>query len=69
MSQADVQRLLAAIKASGLSRSEFARTVLVRDPRTLRRWLAGAPVPRAVINLLTKTPPNRKEPRHSGAPV
>jgi hypothetical protein len=45
----DLTKLRKAIRASGLSRSAFARTVLVRDPRTLRRWLAGTnPIPKAV---------------------
>lgn len=42
--------LRAVIEASGLSQSAYARWVLVRDPRTIRRWLAGdAPIPDAVI--------------------
>lgn len=34
-------RLSALIASSGLSIAEFARTVLGRDERTLRRWLTG----------------------------
>lgn len=46
MSDADLLR--AAIAASGLSVRKFAG-VLVRDPRTLFRWLSGeSPLPRAV---------------------
>ena len=37
----DAELLSAAIKASGLSVRGFARNVLVRDPRTVWRWLAG----------------------------
>lgn len=43
---ADRTVLLAQIEASGLTHGEFARTVLGRDERTLRRWIAGAsPIP------------------------
>lgn len=34
-------RLSAHVNASGLSIAEFARTVLGRDERTVRRWLTG----------------------------
>lgn len=37
----DVELLSATIKASGLSVRAFAREVLVREPRTVWRWLAG----------------------------
>ena len=37
----DRELLLAAIQASGLSRRKFAERVLLRDERTVRRWLAG----------------------------
>ena len=44
----DAELLRAAIAASGLSVRKFA-VVLVRDPRTLFRWLSGeSPLPRAV---------------------
>lgn len=36
----DTELLSAAIKASGLSVRRFAREVLIRDPRTVWRWLA-----------------------------
>jgi hypothetical protein len=43
-----------AIKASGLSARRFAVQVLVRDERTVRRWLAGdSPIPRAVVDKLS----------------
>ena len=32
----------ALVTASGLSIAEFARTVVGRDERTVRRWLTGA---------------------------
>lgn len=39
-----------AIAASGLSARRFARAVLTRDERTVRRWLAGgSPIPALVL--------------------
>jgi len=50
---AEIARLRAAIHASGLSITEYARGVLVREPRTVRRWLAGdRQIPRAVLDLI-----------------
>lgn len=47
--------LRAAIKASGLSATAYARQVLIRNPRTVRRWLAGdSPIPEAVREFLRK---------------
>ncbi len=41
------------IQESGLSSSRFAVEVLVRDPRTVRRWIAGdAPIPKRVLDWL-----------------
>lgn len=37
----DRELLDRAIKASGLSVNQYAATVLVRDARTVRRWLSG----------------------------
>ena len=34
-------KLRALIKASGLTKSAYARHVMRCDPRTLRRWLSG----------------------------
>lgn len=51
----DAELIRAAIEASGLSVRRFAREVLVRDPRTVFRWLAGAPLPRAVREKLEVT--------------
>jgi hypothetical protein len=42
----DVELLRAAILKSGLSTSRFAETILARESRTVRRWLAGQPIPR-----------------------
>jgi hypothetical protein len=64
MTDAEIQaqalaRLRAAITASGLSASIYARTVLIRDPRTCRRWLAGdSPIPQSVIDFLAKGQPH-----------
>lgn len=45
-----------AVRTSGLSASAYARTLLIRDPRTVRRWLAGtSPIPKAVQDYLTKS--------------
>jgi hypothetical protein len=42
--------LQSAIDRSGLSARQYAMTVLLRDERTIRRWLAGdAPIPAAVV--------------------
>lgn len=43
-----------AIERSGLSARRFAVQVLIRDERTIRRWLAGdSPIPDAVLRFLT----------------
>lgn len=42
----DRELVLAAIRASGLSTSRFAREVVCRNPGTVFRWLAGGTVPR-----------------------
>lgn len=48
-----VDLLRRAIKASGLSARQFAMTVLLRDERTVRRWLAGdSPIPAPVVKWL-----------------
>jgi|GEM_PF-4581998 len=45
--------LRAAIAASGLSARQFAMSVLLRDERTVRRWLAGdSPIPKIVVDRL-----------------
>lgn len=41
------------IEASGLSARQFAMKILLRDERTVRRWLAGdSPIPEPVIRFL-----------------
>lgn len=55
-----IDLLRAAIDASGLSARRFAVEVLIRDERTIRRWLAGdSPIPATVIKWLetTRSPP------------
>ena len=45
----DAEKLRRAIEVSGLSARRFAREILIRDERTVRRWLAGdSPLPEAV---------------------
>jgi hypothetical protein len=50
---AEVALLRAAIARSGLSVSQYAARVLVREARTVRRWLSGElQIPRAVLDRL-----------------
>ena len=52
----NVRALQLAIKASGLSARRFATDILMRDERTIRRWLAGqSPIPAAVQRWLEQT--------------
>lgn len=46
--------LRALIEASGLSQVEWARTVVGRDPRTVRRWLAGEAIPPTTVDWLVR---------------
>ena len=48
----DRELLVAAIKASGLSSVAFARDLMGRNDRTIRRWLAGAPIPPIAVRWL-----------------
>lgn len=49
----DIAILRTAIDRSGMSDRRFAAYVLVRNERTLRRWLAGdRAIPKAVIEFL-----------------
>lgn len=51
MTPVDLLRL--AIERSGLSARAFARDVLWRDERTVRRWLSGeSPIPAIVSDRL-----------------
>lgn len=51
----DVRCLRAAIKASGLSATQYAKQILMRNPRTVRRWVAGhSPIPEAVRDFLNE---------------
>jgi len=48
-----IQILRSAIKVSGLSARRFAVEVLIRDERTIRRWLRGdSPIPAIVLERL-----------------
>lgn len=52
-----IEALRRAIAASGLSMSDYARTVLIREPRTVRRWITGdSPIPQAVLDYLGRQP-------------
>lgn len=49
----DAELLEKAIAASGFSARQFATVVLLRDERTIRRWLAGdSPIPVVVREYL-----------------
>lgn len=49
----EVALLEECIKKSGLSARQFAIQILIRDERTIRRWLAGdSPIPEAVVSFL-----------------
>lgn len=49
----DIELLKQAIDASGLSDRRFAVEVLIRDERTVRRWLAAeSPIPKVVRDFL-----------------
>ena len=45
----DAEILRALIDRSGLSARKFATRVLFRNERTVRRWLAGDPMPAEVL--------------------
>ena len=43
----DVELLKLAIERSGLSVRQFARQIVGREDRTIRRWIKGQPIPKA----------------------
>ena len=48
-----IELLERAIERSGLSARAFAKDILWRDERTVRRWLSGeSPIPRVVTDRL-----------------
>lgn len=52
---AEIAMLSEAIRRSGLSMTQYAERVLVRDERTVRRWLKGErQIPRAVLEALQR---------------
>lgn len=54
------QLLAERIKASGLSARRFAVEILIRDERTVRRWLAGdSPIPKPVREFLESYDPSK----------
>lgn len=60
MSDSDLLRT--AIKVSGLSARRYAREILLRDEKTIARWLSGeSPVPDAVIAFLQRPPQIKAE--------
>lgn len=46
--------LAAVIGISGMSVRQFAAQVMARDERTVRRWLAGDPMPEVVAVWLSR---------------
>lgn len=48
----DADKLRRVIERSGLSARQFAMQVLLRDERTIRRWLAGDKIPVQVASRL-----------------
>jgi uncharacterized protein (DUF1800 family) len=50
----DANLLAKRIDASGLSQVRFALDVLACDPSTVRRWLAGKPMPATVSDWLQR---------------
>jgi hypothetical protein len=50
----DVEVLNRAIEVSGKSHRKFATEVLGRDESTVRRWLAGKPIPGVVKSYLCR---------------
>lgn len=58
MTQEKARRLLAAaIEKSGLSARDFAEQVVMRDERTVRRWISGdSPIPAVVSEWLEDGP-------------
>lgn len=53
-----IELLRAAIASSGLSARQYAAQILLRDERTVRRWLAGdSPIPAPVVAFLERDVP------------
>lgn len=51
--EAQIDLLKERIEQSGLSVRKFATQVMIRDERTVRRWLAGdSPIPNLVMEFL-----------------
>lgn len=56
-----------AIERSGLSARQYAKRVLLRDERTVRRWLAGDPMPAVVVEFLRGEESNARKARKPAA--
>jgi hypothetical protein len=68
MPTSDSELLARSIRASGLSTGDYARQVLIRDPRQVRRWLAGTlPMPAIVREHLERLEKRNAEFRRLGA--
>lgn len=53
-----IELLEQRIEESGLKTGAFARDLLIREPRTVRRWLAGeSPIPNRVLEWLQDPQP------------
>ena len=48
----DQELLKLAIARSGLSVRQFARQIVGREDRTIRRWIKGQPIPKAAKQCL-----------------
>lgn len=56
--KASSQLLKARIVQSGLTTSAFAIECVLRDPRTVRRWITGeSPIPQVVVDWLLDPKP------------
>lgn len=65
----DAALLTKAIEASGMSARRFAVRVLIRDERTVRRWLAEkSPMPKPVRDFLTAYVEDHRLARRSPSP-
>ena len=64
----DQELLRACITKSGLSVVRFARQIVGREDRTVRRWLAGQPIPVAAKQFLEAYLKKRTKKTRSVAP-
>lgn len=65
-----IELLRQDIQRSGLSVTAYARLVMIRDPRTVFRWLGGDnPIPAAVLEYLQDPKRRAKEPKCTCSPL